>query len=388
MKRRTGCLIKRDCGYYVRMVIDGKVIVRALKNPDGTPSQTLVQAHRAQAIFAKVIGLENKNDLIEAVIRQITSVKTDIEETQSNRLTISGCWDSYLKSPDRLNSGEHTVREYKRYCRDFTDWMKAHYPRTLHVQDVTRAMATEFATFIGEGYSNVTFNKRTFFLKAMFRALLDSVDTPFSRIRPKPIDSVPHEALSPVQLKSLLAATTTTRELNSLILVGIYTGLRLGDSCLLRWSQLDLDASRLKVTPAKTAKRSHKQVVIPIHPDLKARLDALPHKSEYVLPYLAWRYTNDRNVITKRLHKAFMRAGIETKNAEGRTIFSFHSLRFSMGQALISAGFSLDTIAQVLGHSSQTMARHYSNLTDSVREKAILSLPSFTTDAEIPKLKN
>ena len=49
-----------------------------------------------------------------------------------------------------------------------------------------------------------------------------------------------------------------------------------------------------------------------------------------------------------------------------------------MAQQRRSRGFSLDTIAQVLGHSSPTMSRHYSNVTDAVRERAILSLPTIT----------
>jgi ribosomal protein L14 len=49
MKRRTGCLIKRPSGYYVRIVVEGKVVVRALQNPDGTSVTTIIEARKAQA---------------------------------------------------------------------------------------------------------------------------------------------------------------------------------------------------------------------------------------------------------------------------------------------------------------------------------------------------
>jgi integrase len=210
----------------------------------------------------------------------------------------------------------------------------------------------------------------------MYRTLTDSDETPFSRIKNKPIDTVSHEALTPNQLKAVL--TTTKGDLQTLLLIGVYTALRLKDACLLKWTCVDLERNTITVTPSKTSRRSGKVVCLPIHPVLLERLQTLPRKNQYVLPYVAWRYLGDISALSHKLHKAFTKAGIETKNQDGRTIISFHSLRFSMGQALIGAGYSLDVIAQVLGHSSITMSRYYSHLADNVKSQAILSLPSFT----------
>jgi integrase len=294
-----------------------------------------------------------------------------------------GCWEEYLANPDRPDSGEHTLKAYKQYTRQFVDWVSEHHAQLTHITNIDRVIAKEYARTLSDRYNGCTYNKHLMFLRLMFRTLKDSDDTPFNRIKNKPIDTVSHEALTPDQLKAVLAVTKG--DLQTLLLIGVYTALRLKDACLLKWSSVDLDNKTITVIPSKTRLRSRKVVCLPIHPVLLERLLTLPRTNQYVLPYVAWRYLGDISSLSHKLHKAFTRAGIETKNPDGRTVISFHSLRFSMGQALISAGFSLDTIAQVLGHSSVTMSRYYSNLTDAVKSKAILSLPSFTpTPTETP----
>jgi len=120
---------------------------------------------------------------------------------------------------------------------------------------------------------------------------------------------------------------------------------------------------------------------------LRARLETLISQSEYVLPDMAYRYVHNAGHISQRIEKLFVQCGIKTKleipnkantKRHNKSVLSFHSLRFTMGHLLISSGFSLDTIAQVLGHSSTTMSRHYSNVTDAVKERAILSMPTIT----------
>ena len=105
---------------------------------------------------------------------------------------------------------------------------------------------------------------------------------------------------------------------------------------------------------------------------------------------MAFWYDHNPAHISRRIRDLFESAGIKTRleidNKKGtrrnnKSLFSFHSLRFTMGQQLIDAGYTLDAIAQVLGHTNTAMSRHYSTVSDTVKEKAILSLPSITATA-------
>lgn len=373
MKARTGSLTKRTSGYYVSIMVESKRIVRALHNPDNTPCKTLVEARKAQAEFTKPFTLGRKADATQAILTRLEGIR----EEMTDKPTIKGCWQAYLKHPDKLGSGELTEKTYSQYTRDFAEWVKANHSEAVYLQDVTRAIAGEYAAHIGKGYSNVTFNKHVMFLKVIFRTLCEDKPNPFERIRYKPIDSTPHKPLTTEQIQAVLGKAKG--EMNTLILIGVYCALRLGDACLLKWEQVDFDKGIITVKPHKTATRSNKVVSIPIHPDLRARLETVFRNGEYVLPKLSVLYTRDRGIPANYVRTVFKRAGIESMNADGKTVYSFHSLRFTLGSALVSSGFTLEVVSQLLGHTNTTMSRHYSTLADTVKEKAIMSLPSITT---------
>lgn len=370
MKARTGSLIKRSSGYYCRIMVDGKLIVRALKNPDGTPSKTIVDARRAMADFTRPFTLGSKADATQAILRRLE----DIRDEMTAKPTVAGCWKAYLASPDKLTSGKHTQKAYSQYTRQFVEWVGARHPQAVYLCNVTKTMAGEYAQSLSTRYNGCTFNKHLIFLRVLFRVLCEDLANPFGKVKTRPIDSVSHEALSQEQLKAILSKAEG--ELYTLVLCGVFLAQRLGDSCLLKWSQIDFEKNVVAFTPSKTALRSHKKVAIPIHPELKAHLLTLFRTSEYVMPWVAWRYKGDISAMSHKLHRLFTESGIETKDANGKTVYSFHSLRFTLGSALVSSGFSIEVVGQLLAHTNSAMSRHYSTISDTMKEKAIMSLPS------------
>lgn len=383
MKTRTGYLFNRNGRFYVRIKVEKTVITRALKTPDGNPCKTLQDARKAQPLAVQSFTLGNRRDSLRALIQKLAEVERDIALLESPRVKVADCWQTYVSSGERPDSGSQTLVMYELYTRLFKEWLKANYRNTLYLADVSRDMASEYSRHLTTQYSSTTHNKHLFFLKLLFRTLVDGKN-PFEKIRPKPKDSTCHEALTQEQLQTILQLAEG--ELNTLLLVGIYTSLRKKDACLLKWSNLDMEKEIITVTPSKTASRSHKMVIIPIHPQLMIRLETLNHTSEYVLPKMAYWYTHNPEHISRRIKDLFEACGIKTQlEVEGKkgskkhnkSIHSFHSLRFSMGQNLISNGYTLDQIAQVLGHTTAQMSRHYSTITNDVKTQAILSLPSF-----------
>jgi integrase len=386
MKNRTGSLLLRNKRYYSKIKIDGTVIVRALSNPDNTPCRTLVEARRAQALATREIALVNRKQALEAAIRQLADVDSELDAIQAPKVKLADSWERYLSNSERPNSGHYTLKAYCQYTRQFVEWTVKRYPRSVHLADVSKTAASDYSKHLSGMYSGTTYNKHLSFLRLLWRVLVEGKQNPFDRIRLKTKDSTSHEALTQEQLQSVLQRATG--ELNTFILVGIYTSLRRKDACLLKWSQVDLDNNTITVTPSKTASRSHKVVCLPIHPVLKARLETTFRKDDYVMPRMAFWYDHNPAHISRRIKDLFEACGIKTQfeieNKQGslrrnKAVFSFHSLRFTMGQQLISNGYSLDMIAQVLGHTSTAMARYYSTVSDGVKAQAILSLPNIAT---------
>ena len=76
------------------------------------------------------------------------------------------------------------------------------------------------------------------------------------------------------ELRRLLDAARcrVNGEWYKLFLIGIYTGLRLGDCCRLDWSQISIAQGVIQLVPAKTRRHHQRMVTIPVHPALGAAL--------------------------------------------------------------------------------------------------------------------
>src|SRR5208282_5989770 len=98
----------------------------------------------------------------------------------------------------------------------------------------------------------------------------------------------------------------------TLLALGIYSGLRLGDCATLRWGEVDLPRTMIRRIPNKTARRNPKPVLVPIHPILRDMLTATPpeQRHEYVLPKMAALYLRRADMVTDLVQKHFKACGI------------------------------------------------------------------------------
>lgn len=53
-----------------------------------------------------------------------------------------------------------------------------------------------------------------------------------------------------------------------MVLLGLYTGLRLGDIAKLKWGMVDFAEGTLRLMPAKTRKKK-RMICIPFHPEAR-----------------------------------------------------------------------------------------------------------------------
>jgi integrase len=144
-----------------------------------------------------------------------------------------------------------------------------------------------------------------------------------------------------------------TPELQPIVLLALHTGLRLEEVLGLRWAEVDR-ARRLLVLPADRTKTDAPRL-LPLNHTVMAMLDGLwsqAYGREHVFVNRQGRPYKDPHHIWRR---AVQRAGIEN--------FRFHDLRHTFASRLILAGVGLETVQELLGHSSITMTRRYTHLT-------------------------
>jgi integrase len=174
------------------------------------------------------------------------------------------------------------------------------------------------------------------------------------------------------------------KEWKTCILIGFYTGVRLGDAVGMTLPAFDLDKHLLKVRPQKTS-RKKRDLVIPLHPQLEAHVLDLPiqAKQELLCPTLAQRKVSGKYGLSIQFHVILAEAKIkqETIAAAGDAghefnKFTFHSLRHSFVSELANAGIAPDVRQMLAGHSDDRSHAVYTHTKIDALRQAIDKLPS------------
>ena len=185
--------------------------------------------------------------------------------------------------------------------------------------------------------------------------------------------------------------STYTSEWYVLFLIGIYTGLRLGDCCRLDWSQINLAEGVIQVVPQKTKRHHQRLVTIPIHSALGSALLSSIRQSEQsvnrtipsgpVLPFVSQMYNHSRWQVNHELSRIFKSAHIATSvRLEGRKHrtpeATFHSLRHTFVSFAANAGVPLHIVQSIVGHESTAMTRHYYHENLTALKSAVAAIPT------------
>lgn len=395
--------------FWIQYTANGKRARHALTGKDGKPIEDLRLAEAERKRLTAPLRAGNREAQIKALAATLTQASEETEhatDAAAPLLRIADAWEIYLRSPDRPDSGEGTLRNYAGHWQRFEKWTEKQDPQPLTLRDITPQTAQDYAETLngGTGTSPNTYNKHTAFLKMFFRVLSDAAglkENPFAKIRRKNLKTNSRRELTLAELKDLLE--NATGDLQTLFYLGTFTGLRLGDCCTLTWGEADLDRGLIRRIPNKTAK-SGKPVLIGIPAALLAKLAETPPKQRkgYVLPRFAELYTyrnaegrpSKQPMIALEIQAHFKDRKIETHkdgtgyrtepdpDKPGETIevytgtravleVGFHSLRHTWVSLHAAAGTPQGVIQNVIGHANPSMTAHYTHVNeDTARHTA------------------
>jgi integrase len=147
------------------------------------------------------------------------------------------------------------------------------------------------------------------------------------------------------------------------ILLSLYTGLRIGELCALRWSEIDLSGKILYVKHTAqriqdySAGRSSRTKLILTSPKSKSSNRCIPLPNDIVKLLKPWEASSE----------TFFLSGIEEHFIEPRRLqirfkkylkeygireVSFHCLRHTFSTACLRSGMDSKTLSELLGHSN------------------------------------
>ena len=267
----------------------------------------------------------------------------------------------------------------------------------LPILHLSRADIARYKKALAAGHP-VTGNQRLKLVKMLLKAAREdgcSFDDPFIGLKLFKEEQNSPDARRPFsvpELQRLLAAADG--EWRSLILFGLYTGQRLGDSAALRWSQIDIARGELSIITKKTGRR----MLIPINTALAEHLATLPAADDpkaMVHPRAAALVAGAKgkvSTLSRHFGELLESAGLRTVEelpagasahdgkGKGRSAprkkadLSFHCLRHTARSLLEAAGVPLATAMQLLGHSDTGASLGYVHVENESLRRAAESM--------------
>lgn len=194
-------------------------------------------------------------------------------------------------------------------------------------------------------------------------------------------------ALTAAELKKVLQVCGDS-PWRGLVLLGLYTGQRLGDCARLTWQQVDLAAGTVWFKTQKTGKRLAMHLAKPLA-DYLLRLPSVDDPAAPVFPRFAEMADKGISSLSNAFAlEAMIPAGLmaprnvhkesEGKGRTGRRAvneLTFHSLRHSFTTMLKATGASNALAQLIVGHDSPVVSAHYTHLNSDDTKESIAKLP-------------
>lgn len=205
---------------------------------------------------------------------------------------------------------------------------------------------------------------------------------PAEAVETLPVDSEsPKQPFTLEQIKALLRHAEG--DWRGVIIVTLYTGMRLKDVANLRWENVDLPNKWLSFKAGKTRQR----IKIPMHDTLHEFLLELPAPDsgkEFLFASLAGKSTSGKSGLSQMFKRLMERAKVrgeivrERQGESGRSVstLSFHSLRHTLVSLMANAGVPVEVRQKFTGHASAEMNQHYTHHEIATLRAAVEKLPT------------
>ena len=350
----------------------------------------------------------------------------------TEQIPLAEAWRHYEMSPNRRDLARSTLDSKRIVWMGFARWLEQNHIEIAHLAEVTETAVAEYLAEFRCHHSASTYNGHVCVLREIFHVLAVKAGVthdPWAGVSLRADDSMSRRELSLDEIGRLYeAAAKEGAEWKLLLMTGIYTGMRLGDCCRLKWENVNLERSVIQVVPEKTKRHMHgRPVTIPIHPSLMSELqevfsrrDAESQRGEFldrinkidrietptpknsvnpvnyvsknsptgfVNPVIAEMYLNRKWQLDEGLRKIFKAAHITMSiKVEGRcrktVVASFHSLRHTFVSLSANAGVPLPVVQSIVGHCSTAMTRHYYHENEAVLRQAVDAIPAIGPNLE------
>lgn len=305
------------------------------------------------------LNTEDENEAIEWALNNKNIVSSGYDEStlQVKDIRFEDFIKIYLDCTQNRHSKGHRANiEYMLRSR-LSPFFKNAVIRQIFPENIHKL----FAQLKKKGLENATINRYHQVLSSMFTEAIQlgfATSNPLNKIKKLPESDKRKEFnyLDKVEIEKLLNACSD--EFYPIAAVAIFTGMRKGELCGLKWSDIDFNENLIFVKRSYTENTKGKATrIVPMTSDVKEVLlnqrKILAFKSNYVFPLSDG--SMRKGNISKPYKNALKQAGISKK-------ITFHGLRDTFATLFLSDGGTLEYLQEILGHRSKETTMRYSHL--------------------------
>ena len=337
----------------------------------------------------------------KAYLKQLLNQETEAQLLENFREKLSGgkainiedAFSVYETKPVRRVASEKKQRAKRAYWMDFQLFISANYPEVKTLKQITRQHAEAYLyqlrthgafnkkiSFTSNGrhfeyissaehLSAATINARHVAIGAVFRVLKEEAGlsiNPFDLPKLK-LDTVSRDAFTVDELK-LIGDNMTMPIIKPVFVIGLCTGMTLGDICLLKWEEISGGWITNKIR-RKTGTPLEIPIIPPLANFLAEQQSRIEAGEEYVVPELANMYLTNSTAVNYRIKKFLASLDISTsKTTETRSravsTKAAHAMRHTFAYLAGVYNIPLPIVQSVLGHMSPKMTELYQKHAD------------------------
>ena len=313
-----------------------------------------------------------------AAVRKLAAKIEEGTGDVRNSMTLDGAWDrhpyewSSPRKSARRRLSPRNVKENELGWAKFVKWAAGIGVTTFG--EVTASVAEKYSqSMLKRGISGSRHNAMISICRVMWQ-LAGLENGPFEKIKRVIEFHQRREHLEPDEVN--LVVGKSAGEMRMLLLIGAYTGLRLGDCCTLKWEMIQ--HGKIFKTNQHRTQKTGAELTLPIHTSLAKEFDKVPAEARvgFLVPGMAALYVKDPSSVAKRVRLHFKNCGLVTREGEKgkrqRCVRGFHSLRHSFITFCARAGVPIGAIRDWVGHTSEDITRIYEHWGHDAGKDAIL----------------
>ena len=374
--------------YYFQIVVDGRRVVEstrtkvlrdAMKRAEERIMELKLKLDYSFYLkkMIKMVDVLSPNEKEEAIRWALGELNSVIVK----KVKLDDAFELFKAKPRKRTISARGYEFYESSWKKFTDFIHENFPDANYLSDIDLNMAEKFLNSEWKkGIAERTYNDRITKFRTMFSALADcaglrkNVWQVVDKMREGHISKRP---FSKSQLNQIFSHAEGS--LRTLCLIGLYTGLRLGDAATLKWSEIDFEKSLISRLPNKT-RNLQKILEIPLLGNLKKELEVVSkrqkNKEIYVLPDMAKRYLSSPASLSLLVQSLLRQAGIKTAIERSGVIrkspiYGFHSFRHSFVSLCAANGIPVNVVMELVGHRSLMVHEIYQHASSEQKIKAI-----------------